>query len=100
MLIGAALLSTGGCTERKDMPYPGDGPRTDGEGAPLFGPQTTGGRSLVDDDDAGAICDVSEENRPCCLACGCIWTFLFFIMLAWSFDVVKPTEYGLMQNGW
>ena len=84
------------------MPYPGDGPRgnNDDEAAPLFGPQSTGSRPRDDDDQGGSFCDVSEENRPCCLACGCVLTFIFFIMLAMSFDVVKPTEYGLMQNGW
>jgi len=84
--------------------YPGN---SQGEGAPLFGPPSdappasnNSHNSYDDDDDEDGCGPCYAENRACILCCLGILFFISIILLALSFDVVKPTEYGLLQNGW
>jgi len=49
---------------------------------------------------AANCCPEDENTRSCCGVCCCILTVITIILIALSFDVVKPTEFGLLQNGW
>jgi len=42
----------------------------------------------------------NPDASLCCCICGVIVLIISIILFANSFDVVKPTEYGLLQNGW
>lgn len=64
------------------------------------GDHNNSGRTLGGNGNESSCCDCDEENRPCYMATGCCCLFFLLIFLAMSFDVVKPTEYGIMQNGW
>jgi regulator of protease activity HflC (stomatin/prohibitin superfamily) len=85
--------------------YPGNQGSGQEEGAPLFGPPSSTdaparpANNYDDDDDEGCGPCYAENRGPilCCLGC---LAFILVILLALSFDVVKPTEFGLLQNGW
>merc|ERR1711988_1006064 len=80
--------------------YPGNAPAD--EGRSLFEDRDNTVRSFDDDGDDGCCGpdNCTEENRAGALCCCVVLTVITVILLALSFDVVKPTEFGLLQNGW
>jgi len=85
--------------------YPGNAAPAD-EGRPLFQNAYDPGQRDDDDDNCCGPPEYDsgpsfwEENRACLICTAVILTIISVILLAFSFDVVKPTEYGLLQNGW
>lgn len=77
------------------MSHPFRPPVEDKEDTPLYGRDDR--RDGGDDEGCGPF---YAENRPCILCCLGFVFLISIVLLALSFDVVKPTEYGLLQNGW
>jgi regulator of protease activity HflC (stomatin/prohibitin superfamily) len=83
------------------MAYPGNPPAD--EGRSLFEERQGSIRRFDDDDGDDGCCgpdNCASENRAGILCCVVILGIISIILLAFSFDVVKPTEWGIIQNGW
>merc|ERR1711939_269267 len=59
-----------------------------------------GGSSSSMGDCCGPCGECYESNKLCVWVCVGILLLITLILFACSFDVVKPTQYGILQNGW